>query len=245
MLDLTGLALPPFAATALLLDLDGTLLDIAPTPDSVVVTPELLATLAALRHLLGGALAVISGRSVEQVDGFLRGIPSAVSGEHGGALRPTANAAIERPDLPAAPPEWLAVAQALIAAHPGSLLERKARGFVLHYRLAPESGLAIHAGLAPLVATRATEFLLMAAHMAWEVRPLGTDKGSALRRIMGRAPFVGRLPVFIGDDVTDRDAMAAATALGGVGLFVPEIFGSAAAVRAWLARAVRDGEWPG
>lgn len=84
MLDLTGLALPPFAATALLLDLDGTLLDIAPTPDSVVVTPELLATLAALRHLLGGALAVISGRSVEQVDGFLRGIPSAVSGEHGG-----------------------------------------------------------------------------------------------------------------------------------------------------------------
>lgn len=244
MPDFSGLVLPPVAAAALLLDLDGTLLDIAPTPDDVVVPADLLVTLTSLHYWLGGALAVISGRPVGQVDGFLRGIPHAISGEHGGAIRPAPHAPIERPDLPAAPPEWLAVAEAVIAVHPGCLLERKARGFVLHYRLAPEAGPAMHAALAPLVATRAADFVLMAAHMAWEVRPSGVDKASAVCQIMGLAPFVGRRPVFIGDDVTDRDAMSAAEALGGIGLFVPDWFGDAAGVRAWLAAAARDGDWP-
>ncbi len=237
--------LPPPERAALLLDLDGTLLDIAPTPDSVVVPLPLLESLTTLRMLLGGALGVISGRPVAQVDFLLHAIPSAVSGEHGGAIRHAPGAALERPDLPSAPAEWLATAEHIQAAHPGSLLERKSRGFVLHYRLAPDAGSSIHAALAKLVATRAENFALMAAHMAWEIRPLGADKGSALRQIMARPPFAGRLPIFIGDDVTDRDAMAAAVALGGVGLFVPDIFIDAAGVRAWLADAAGAGIWPG
>ena len=234
--------LPPPDRAALLLDMDGTLLDIAPTPDSVVVPPSLLASLTALRTRLGGALAVISGRPVEQVDALLTAIPTAVSGEHGGALRPAPNAAIERPDLPTAPAAWLGVAERLVAGHRGALLERKARGFVVHYRLAPHAGLTIRAALAPLLVGR-TDFVLMAAHMAWEIRPNGADKASAVRAVMARPPFAGRLPIFIGDDLTDRDAIAAAEKLGGVGLFVPDVFGDAAGVRGWLAGAATGDGW--
>ena len=94
--------LPPFARAALLLDLDGTLLDIAPTPDSVQVPPALPGTLRRLSTRLGGALAVISGRTVAEVDALLGAATPAVAGEHGGALRRAPGAALERPDLPAA-----------------------------------------------------------------------------------------------------------------------------------------------
>jgi len=82
--------------------------------------------------------------------------------------------------------------------------------------------------------------------MAWEIKPAAADKGVAVRVLMDRAPFVGRLPIFIGDDVTDRDGIATADALGGAGLFAPDTFGEPAAVRAWLARAAasREDAWP-
>ncbi len=120
------------------------------------------------------------------------------------------------------------------------VLEPKARGFVIHYRPAPEAGPAVQDALAALVAPYAATFQLLAAHMAWEVRPRGADKGSAVLEIMALAPFAGRLPVFIGDDVTDEDGMKPARALGGAGLFVPDVFGSAAAVREWLAQSRDD-----
>lgn len=236
--------LPPLAQSALLLDLDGTLLDIAPTPDAVRVPPGLIQHLQRLRDRLGGALAVISGRPVEQVDMLLAATATAVSGEHGGALRASLGGAIERPDLPSPPPAWISTAETLVARHPGALLERKARGFVAHYRLAPTAGPVLHDALAALIAPRREEFLLLRAHMAWEIRPAGTDKGTALRAIMARAPFAGRRPIFIGDDVTDEDAITAAIALGGAGLRVPEHFGTPGYVRAWLTAAATGTDWP-
>ena len=128
-------ALPPLRRTALLLDLDGTLLDIAPTPDSVIVPPALLDALRGLVARLDGALAVISGRPVAQVDALLQAIPTAVAGEHGGATRYAPGAPLERVALPSAPAAWLAAAERIAAASPGVLLERKARGFVLHLSL--------------------------------------------------------------------------------------------------------------
>ncbi len=232
--------LPPFDQAALLLDLDGTLLDIAPTPDQVVVPPTLPATLARLRDQLGGALAVISGRPVDQVDALLPGVVPAVAGEHGGALRPAPGAALVRAAVPDLPPGLIEAAQAITAAHPGVLLERKARGFVLHYRPAPEAGPSVRAAMEALVAPYHGDFRLLAAHMAWEIRPRGVDKGTAITEVMALPEFAGRLPVFIGDDVTDEDGMVVARAMGGVGLFVPEVFGSAGAVRAWLARTADD-----
>ena len=225
--------LPP--QPALLLDVDGTLLDIAPRPDLVVVPPALIASLEALRRRLGDAVAVVTGRTVEQVDALLGAAVFAVAGEHGGALRHAPGQALVRPDLASAPAAWLDAAARLAAAHPGVLLERKTHGFVLHYRAVPAAGPALRVALESLLAPAGSAFALLPARMAWEVRPRGADKGSAVRALMAREPFVGRVPVFVGDDITDEDGIAAAATLGGIGLRVPEAFGDAAGVRRWLA----------
>jgi len=235
--------LPAFARSALLLDLDGTLLDLAPTPDSVVVAPGLPDTLRQLRDRLGGALAIVTGRPIETVDALLADAPGAVAGEHGGAMRFAPHEAVIRPDLPAPPPDWLDLAESLVAAHPGTLLERKARGFALHYRATPEAGPVIQATLTALLGDQ-NRFQLLPAHMLWEVRPVGADKGSAVRTLMARAPFSGRVPIFIGDDVTDEDGMRAARTLGGAGLRVDPAFGAPQGVRAWLRDAVSHSAWP-
>ncbi len=227
-------ALPPFDRAALLLDLDGTLLDFAATPDSVTVPPGLADTLARLRGELDGALAVITGRPVQQIEALLPGVVPVISGEHGGALRRSPGAALERPNLPGLPPAVLVAAEALALAHPGVLVERKARGVVLHYRAVPEAEQVLHAAVTGLLLPHADSFQLLASNMAWEVRPLGADKGRAVEAVMALPGFAGRLPVFIGDDVTDEDGMAAARRLGGAGLFVPAAFGSPGVVRAWL-----------
>ncbi len=235
--------LPPFAETALLLDLDGTLLDLAPRPDAVVVPAGLPDTLRTLRDRLGGALAIITGRPIETVDALLCDAPYAVAGEHGGAVRHAPGEAVQRPALPAPPAALLEAAEHLAAAHPGTLLERKARGFALHYRAVPEAGPALRDALSALL-SGSTAFELLQAHMLWEVRPRGIDKGKALRSLMERTPFAGRKPVFIGDDVTDEDAISAARALGGAGFQVEPAFGSPSAVRAWLHGAAAAGDWP-
>lgn len=235
-------ALPPFDRAALLLDMDGTLLDIAPTPDSVTVPADLPPTLVRLRRRLGGAVAIITGRPVEQIDALLPDIVPTVAGEHGGALRPAPGAPLHRVKLPDLPAGLLDAAAQVAAVDRAVILERKARGFVLHYRQAPAAGPALHTAVAGLIAPH-PGFQVLAAHMAWEVRPRGADKGSAVRDVMALPAFEGRIPVFIGDDVTDEDAMRPARAMGGAGLFVPEIFGSAEGVRTWLARCV-DGWAP-
>ncbi len=227
--------LGPPGESALLLDLDGTLLDIAPTPGSVVVPPGLVQTLLSLRGALGGALAVVTGRPIEQVDALLPGVPHAVAGEHGGAIRASPDGEVIRASLPDVPVAWVMEAARIADRHPGVLLEQKQRGFVLHYRLAPALGPMLGEAAARLVAPLAAQFQLMPALMAWEVRPRGADKGSATLTLAAGVPFAGRRPIFIGDDVTDEDGMAAARSLGGAGLRVEDWFGTAGGVRAWLA----------
>jgi len=235
--------LPPIARSALLLDVDGTLIDIAPTPDSVIVPPNLITTLRGLRARLGGALALVSGRSVEVLDTLLPDTAHAMAGEHGAAIRHAPGDAIERPDLPALPQAWLDQARTMVDATPGAVMERKARGFTMHFRRCPEAGPGFHAFLQALLAGQ-DQFRLLGGTMVWEVRPDGMDKGRAVRALMERAPFAGRLPIFIGDDVTDEDGMRAARAMGGVGLRVDMAFGSPAGVRAWLATSLDADTWP-
>jgi trehalose 6-phosphate phosphatase len=208
----------------------------------VVVPPDLIASLCTLRGRLDGALAMISGRPVEQVEALLPDTARAIAGEHGGAIRHKPGAALDRFDLPAPPEAWFAAGARIVAAHPGALLERKAHGFVLHYRAVPALGVELGAALAALV-EGSDRFVMVPARKAWELRPRGADKGTAVDALMRRAPFAGRVPVFIGDDVTDEDGMAAARRLGGVGLRVAEAFGSPAGVRAWLHAAASEGIW--
>ena len=226
-------ALP--ANAALLLDLDGTLIDFAPTPETVIVPDDLRTSLAALRASLHNALAIVTGRPVEQVDTLLGPLPFAVAGEHGGAIRHAPDAPIERPPLADLPPDWLARAEALAAPYPGALVEPKRRSVVLHYRRAPDAGPALFAAAQSLIAGHEDHFTIMRANMAWELKPLGADKGSAVRALMDRAPFAGRTPVYIGDDVTDEDGIDAAIALGGLGWRVQDVFGTPDGVRTWLA----------
>ena len=235
--------LPPFPRAALFLDMDGTLIDLAPTPDAVVVQPGLPSVLAGLRDALGGALAIVTGRPIETVDRLFGDAPGAVAGEHGGAVRRRPGDPVERPDLPSPPSEWLEEAERLVAAFPGALLERKARGFALHYRQAPEgAGAAFHAALSDMLA-RVPGFDLHPAHKLWEVRPLGADKGGAVVALMRQAPFAARVPVFIGDDVTDEDGMREARKRGGAGYRVDEVFGDPEGVRSWLRASAAAGDW--
>lgn len=228
-------ALPPPGRAAFLLDLDGTLLDIALTPEAVVVPPRLAADLAALRDRVGGALAVVTGRPIAQIDALLPGVPHAIAGEHGGATRHAPGQPVRAAALADIPPGWRDAAERIAAVHPGARMEAKQRGIVLHYRAAPEHGPSLHAALSVLLASSGGAFHLLGAKMAWEIRPAGADKGSAVRALMAQPPFAGRLPVFVGDDVTDEDGIAAAIALGGVGLRVPDAFGDPEGVRAWIA----------
>lgn len=229
-------ALPDRAA--LLLDLDGTLLDIAPTPDSVVVPPALPNVLHALRARLDDAVAIVTGRPIAQVDALLPRVPYAVAGEHGAAIRHAPDAAIVRAELPGVPAAWLAQAERLLAGRDGVLLEHKAHGFVLHFRQAPEMGASLQELLLAIMAAgddSDTGFVLMPAHMAWEVKPHGADKARAVAELMSGPPFTGRVPVYVGDDVTDEDGMREARQRGGIGLRVQDVFGDAGGVRAWLA----------
>lgn len=225
---------------ALLLDLDGTLIDFAATPDAVVVPPDLLPALRALRNRLGGALAVVSGRPVEQIEALLGDVPHAIAGEHGGAVRHGPGEAIVRASFPAVPEDWLKRARMVVGAHPGTLLERKANGVALHYRKRPTAGPAMR-DLAERLIGLLPSHVLLEGSMVWEVRPRGVDKGAAVRALMARLPFVGRVPLFVGDDVTDDDAVTAVQAMGGIGLKVDVAFGAPQGVRNWLAREAARG----
>ena len=227
----------PIEDAALLLDFDGTLVEIAPTPDAVRVQPGLPRLLQRLAAGLNGALSIVSGRPLRDLDRFLP-VPIAKVGDHGATLRPVPDQPPESPDLPEAPAEWRARAAALLERFPGALIEDKEHGFVVHYRLAPEAGPEAKALLDGMLAAApgGGAFDLLEARMAWEVRPRGASKGTAVRALMARAPFAGRRPVFIGDDVTDEEGMAAAREFGGLGLRLQDAFGEPEALREWLAR---------
>jgi trehalose 6-phosphate phosphatase len=229
------IGMPPPSRAALLLDFDGTLVDIAPAPDLVRVAGGLPEDLRRVRAACGGALAIVTGRPLSELDGFLRD-GFAAAGEHGTAIRAAPGGPVESVKVPDAPWHWVGEAQVAAAHYPGALIEPKRHGFVVHYRRAPEAAEPMQAVLRRLVAEWPEAFALVPAKMAWEVRPVAANKGTAVRALMAHAPFSGRVPVFVGDDVTDEDGMAEARAMGGLGLRVPDLFGDAAGVRAWLAR---------
>jgi len=224
---------------ALFLDLDGTLLEIAATPELVVIPPNLPGILSQLHALLDGALAIVSGRSLETIDRFLKPFTSASAGEHGATLR-LSDGTIE--EMPAGLGVTQAWRDSLVAAAerwPGVLVEPKPHGCAIHYRLAPERHDDVWQLVRSLVPDDHPWFRLIPAREAVEIGPRGTSKGHAVERFMKNSTFLGRRPIFIGDDFTDEAGMSAARRHGGEGLRVQEVFGGdPAQVRAWLARNV-------
>ena len=221
---------------AIFLDIDGTLLDLAATPDSVAVPAHIPGLLRHLAARQNGALALISGRALADID-LLFGPGLAVAAEHGAILRDAAGRWLRNPAAPAALAGMAPALRRAVAARPGTLLEEKRCGLVLHWRGVPSHAAALAALAAEYVAPH-PELMLQPAHEAMEIRLRGPGKAGALEIFMGLTPFAGRIPVFVGDDVTDEPAIARATAMGGQGLHVSRDFpGGPAAVRAWLAAA--------
>ena len=206
------------APLALLLDFDGTLVPTARTPDGVAVDEDLRVLIATACERLDGRLAIISGRSLDQLDGLWgRALwPVTVAASHGLELRHDGRC---RAPAPASVFARLARAtEARFGAAQGVVIELKSYGLGLHYRLAPR--------LRPLVEAWAEEcaavhdLVIQEGDMVYELRLPGADKGDAVRAIMALAPFRGSTPLYIGDDFTDIPAIKAARALGGRGLAV-------------------------
>lgn len=227
---------------AFFLDFDGTLVDIAPQPEAVVVPAGLRETLSQLNDYLGGAVAVISGRPIEQIDGFLLPLALPAAGVHG-AERRTAKGEIV---LLSTHPLQLVeeAARALAAEHPALRVETKRGSLAVHYRQAPElEALCVQTMQAAV--EHSPGLTLLRGKMVVEAKPGGASKGKAIEAFMQEAPFKDRTPVFIGDDFTDEVGFSTVQRLGGLGIKVGEgasvawqRMASPAAMREELRRAV-------
>lgn len=221
---------------ALFLDIDGTLIDLAATPDSVEVPAMLAPALAEAKAWLGGALAIVSGRTLAEIDRLMAPLRLACVGEHGAVIR-SPDGAIHRagPDH-AVPPAWKAALHNAVRDWTGVLVEEKSFGVAIHFRQAPPRERAIRQLVEALVAEDAARFEVLPASMAFEIRHRSLTKAIAVETFMPDPPFAGRVPVFVGDDVTDEDGFRAARAMGGLGLNVKQAFaGQPSEVRRWLA----------
>ena len=209
----------PAANWALFLDVDGTLLDIAPHPNAVVVRPELCAALSGAMGALHGAVSLVSGRSIAQIDALFEPMHIPAAGLHGleRRLRPDAVTRIAADVAGLA--EVRDAFNGLAARHPGMIVEDKDLALALHYRGAPAAEAVARSETRALVAAH-PRLQLLDGKMVLEVKPAGVSKGSVVEAFMAVPPFVGRVPVFAGDDVTDEDGFAAVERMGGIGIRV-------------------------
>lgn len=239
--DATQTAPPALDCTqdAVFLDFDGTLVEIAPRPDAVSVPAGLTERLNRLALACDGALALVSGRDLATLAGFLRSFDGVMVGSHGAEAR---GAALGAP-MVAADPRPVQEALREHAAEEGLLFEPKTHGGALHYRTRPEAAAGIAAFVAALSAAHPA-FEVQAAKMAFEMRPRGASKDRALAALMRRAPFLGRRPVYLGDDATDEPALGWVQAQGGYGVKIGPgdsvaqyRLAGPAAVLDWLDRA--------
>lgn len=226
------------ARSALFLDFDGTLADLAERPEAVTVAPGLVELLDALRGQLGGALAVVSGRPIEQIDHHLSPLQLPAAGVHGSERR-GADGQLVRGVTRLVDDATVDSLQALADEHPGLLLEKKPGALALHYRLAPEHE-ALCVAAMRAVATR-PGLTLLHGKCVLELKSAEVGKGYAIEAFLREPPFEGRTPVFAGDDTTDEAGFAAVQARGGIGIKVGEggsialqRLASPGALREWL-----------
>lgn len=233
--------------TAFFLDFDGTLVELAATPDAVIIPDALKHLLAVLQDISGGALAIISGRSIAGIDAMLTPLILPVAGLHGAEWRDAAGTVVRQFDADERIERMSEVLAEVVAAHPGMLLEAKGVSVALHYRAVPDKEALARAAAESAVAMFGDAFVLQPGKMVFEIKPAGVNKGRAIETLLARAPFAGRTPCFAGDDLTDEAGFAAVNALGGMSIKVGA--GDTAAtyrvdavrdVLAWLAGLVRS-----
>ena len=213
---------PPFIDShrhAVFLDFDGTLVDLVDDPDAVAITPDALARLGALRAELSGALAMVSGRRIADLDRFLSPLRFAAAGVHGLERRLLPDGAVER----LAGPETLAAVRDALAPtlrqESRLTLEDKETALVLHYRTAPDLETLAKQAMTAAIEGRDDLVMMMGDNIV-EVHPAGMDKGVAVADMLREPPFARRVPVYVGDDTTDEFALKLVRDAGGVSIKV-------------------------
>ncbi len=239
--------MPPFkfprdSGCALFLDVDGTLLDIAETPESVYVPEDLKTLLRDLAKRLDGALALVSGRSIDDLDRLFAPLRLCASGVHGCERRESDGLMVR----PIVDPGVLDAAredlQRFVDLNPGLILEDKGFGLAVHFRRVPLLSGDVLSVMRRLCLSLGPRFTLQAGKCVLEIRPSGFSKGTSIAAFMQQPPFVGRMPIFMGDDVTDEDGFAVVNEFGGLSIkvgdapttFAQQRLGGVRDVRQWL-----------
>jgi trehalose 6-phosphate phosphatase len=240
---------PDLRQYALLLDIDGTILDLAPAPQEVWVPAELRNTLSRLEDLTGGALALVSGRSLHDIDLIFSPLQLAAVGGHGAELRvvPGGKPVTRARELNPVLKRKLAT---LTELGPGILAEDKGYSLALHYRLAADRGDALRAAIEDICATAPRGSVeILPGKLVFEIKTTGVNKAGAVRELMKYPPFKGRKPIFIGDDTTDEPVFPILSQFGGLGFSVGRVvadvnghFEKPESVRAWLSRIAKKSQ---
>jgi trehalose 6-phosphate phosphatase len=240
--------LPHLNETAILLDIDGTLLDLAPTPREVWVPPGLAKTLNRLLERTSGALALVSGRSLNDIDLIFAPEQFPAVGGHGAEMRISTDSEAVATHAPPMDKELKRRLAAIAKLSPGILLEDKGYSLALHYRLAPHAEKAIYEAVSLIRADLPNAPIeVLPGKCVCEIKHSGFNKASGVLELMTHEPFKGRRPIFIGDDVTDESVFAIMPDLGGLAFSVGRRaqgvaghFDEPSDVREWLARLLDD-----
>jgi trehalose 6-phosphate phosphatase len=226
----------------LFLDVDGTLIELTDSPFDTCADAEIKVLLSEVAERLGGAVALVSGRSIEYLDALFAPLRLPVAGLHGVERRKATGVMHGASFVDSQLDRARVALNALVTTYPGTLLEDKGRTVAVHFRMAPQFEANVRDTVVAVASQLSGNYHIQEGNMMFEIKPRGFTKDSAIRAFMQEPPFSGRKPVFVGDDLTDQDAFKAVEDLGGISIAVGDrVHGqyrleNPAAVRAWLRK---------
>src|SRR5665213_3368743 len=232
---------PPSLDWCLFLDVDGTLIELTDSPLESFVDAALKTLLSDVAERLGGAVALVSGRSIHRLDALFAPLRLPAAGLHGVERRKASGAMHGASFVDAQLNAARTAVQALLETHPGTSMEDKGRAIAVHYRLAPQLEASVRQALSAIAKPLGSHYHIQEGNMVLEIKPRGFSKATAIKAFMQETPFRGRKPVFVGDDLTDEDGFLMVEEYGGISIAVGDrVHGqfrveNAAAVRSWLA----------
>jgi trehalose 6-phosphate phosphatase len=231
---------PPSLQWCLFLDVDGTLIELTDSPLETFADPELKTLLGQVSERLGGAVALVSGRSIDYLDALFDPLRLPAAGLHGVERRKASGVMHGASFIDTQLNGARKAVAALVQAHPGTSVEDKGRTIAVHYRMAPQSETVVRQSLAAVAAPLGSNYHIQEGNMVLEIKPRGFTKAGAIKAFMAEPPFSGRKPVFVGDDLTDQDGFRWVEDHGGISIAVggrvqgQHRFENAGVVRTWL-----------